>query len=214
MTIISPSILSCDWGNFSKEIKDVTKAGADWLHLDIMDGNFVPPITFGEGIVKIAKKSTSIPLDVHLMINNPENHIDSFSKAGSDYITVHIEATNHVHRLIQQIKENNVKAGISLNPGTPISAIEEIIEEVDLILVMSVNPGWGGQKFIKNSLKKIKSISKLIKKTKKPIILEVDGGVNQTTSKEIIKKGATALVSGSYIFHSKDYKQAIDSLRK
>ncbi len=211
--IIAPSILAANWGMFAEEIKNVSDQGADWIHIDVMDGHFVPPITFGPNVVEVAKRVTTLPLDVHLMIEKPENKIESFIKAGANRITVHYETCPHLHRMVEMIHQLGAKAGVAINPGTPASHLEAIIGEIDLVLLMSVNPGWGGQKFIKSSLQKIISVSELIKKSGKPVHLQVDGGINEQTCKEVVKAGADVLVAGTYIFGHSSYRQAIESLR-
>lgn len=210
--LVAPSLLAANWASLESEVKSVEEAGADMLHLDVMDGSFVPPISFGQDFVRTVKKFSKVPLDVHLMINNPEAHALSFIEAGADILTFHVEATNHPHRLIQFIKENKCKAGIALNPGTSISLIDECIQYADLILVMTVNPGWGGQKFIPEMLDKIKAVSEHSKR-RKDTFIQVDGGINNTTSKECLKAGANLLVAGTAIFSSSDYNSAVKSLR-
>ena len=212
-TIIAPSILSADFGHLNEEIVAAAKASADWIHLDIMDGHFVPTITFGPGVVAAARKVTTLPLDAHLMVTNPEDQIEPLAKAGADIITIHVEATSHLHRLLQRIHELGKKAGVALNPATAISTLENIISDVEMVLLMTVNPGWGGQKYIETMDSKIKSVAELIKATGKKIDLQVDGGINNETTKRVKALGANVLVSGSYIFESNDYKQRIDSLR-
>lgn len=211
MKIIAPSILASDWGKLSEEITAVEKAGADWLHLDVMDGQFVPPITFGPKLVKASKDASSLPIDVHLMIVEPENHIADFAKAGADYISVHQETCPHLHRIVQSIKELGVKAGVALNPATPLETVLPVIEEIDLLLLMSVNPGWGGQAFIQSTAKKLDEAKDLINKYKPEIKLEVDGGINAETAK--LAKSADVLVAGTYVFGSKDYKGAIAAIK-
>ncbi len=211
--IIAPSILAADFGNLAAEIKSVEDAGADWIHVDIMDGTFVPPITFGDNIIKLASKITKLPLDVHLMIANPENHIESFAKAGSSRITIHQEASPHLHRTLGQINRLGIKSGVVINPATPIESIYDVLDLVDLVLIMTVNPGWGGQKFIEHCLTKIEKLNSEISKTSKDIHIQVDGGVNQETAKLCIQAGANVLVAGSYIFSNTDRKTAIQTLR-
>ncbi|WP_157146569.1 ribulose-phosphate 3-epimerase [Brachyspira pilosicoli] len=209
--IIAPSILTASFANLESTIKELEEAGADYLHLDIMDGSFVPQITFGSKIVSDIKKITSLPLDVHLMIVSPEKHIDDFAKAGADIISVHYEGNIHLHKLIMQIKSHNVKAGIVLNPHTRVDVIEPLIDDIDNVLIMSVNPGFGGQKFIINSIKKIEETKKLI--GQREIIISVDGGINLNTCSDVIKAGANLLVAGSAIIDSKDKKETIKQLR-
>ena len=209
--IIAPSILTASFANLESTIKELEEAGADYLHLDIMDGSFVPQITFGSKIVSDIKKITSLPLDVHLMIVSPEKHIDDFAKAGADIISVHYEGNIHLHKLIMQIKSHNIKAGIVLNPHTRVDVIEPLIDDIDNVLIMSVNPGFGGQKFITNSIKKIEETKKLI--GQREIIISVDGGINLNTCSDVIKAGANLLVAGSAIIDSKDKKETIKQLR-
>ena len=209
--IIAPSILTASFANLESTIKELEEAGADCLHLDIMDGSFVPQITFGSKIVSDIKKITSLPLDVHLMIVSPEKHIDDFAKAGADIISVHYEGNIHLHKLIMQIKSHNIKAGIVLNPHTRVDVIEPLIDDIDNVLIMSVNPGFGGQKFITNSIKKIEETKKLI--GQREIIISVDGGINLNTCSDVIKAGANLLVAGSAIIDSKDKKETINKLR-
>ena len=209
--IIAPSILTASFANLESTIKELEEAGADCLHLDIMDGSFVPQITFGSKIVSDIKKITSLPLDVHLMIVSPEKHIDDFAKAGADIISVHYEGNIHLHRLIMQIKNHNIKAGVVLNPHTRVDVIEPLIDDIDNVLIMSVNPGFGGQKFIRNSIKKIEETKKLI--GQREIIISVDGGINLNTCSDVIKAGANLLVAGSAIIDSKYKKETINKLR-
>ena len=209
--LIAPSILTASFSNLENTIKELEEAGSDYLHLDIMDGVFVPQITFGVKIVSDIKKISKIPLDAHLMIVNPEKHIDDFAKAGCDIISVHFEGNIHIHRILHQIKSHNIKAGIVLNPHTRADVIEPIIDDIDYVLVMSVNPGFGGQKFIESSIQKIKEIRKLI--DNRNIILAVDGGVNFNTCDKVIEAGANFLVAGSAIIDSDNKKDTINKLR-
>ncbi len=204
MAKIAPSLLSADFANLTEEIKKVENGGADYLHLDIMDGIFVPNITFGPPVIKSLKKVTNIPFDVHLMIDRPERFIKDFVDAGADILTVHQEASTHLHRTIQEIKSYGIKAGVSLNPSTPLNVLDYIIEDLDLILIMTVNPGFGGQSFIPAMVDKIKSLRKIIDDRNLDIILEVDGGVKLSNAKELVDIGVDLLVAGSDIFGAKD----------
>jgi ribulose-phosphate 3-epimerase len=210
---IAPSILSADFAKLGEEIKNVEQAGADYIHIDVMDGHFVPNITIGPLIVEAVRPVTSLPLDVHLMIEQPDHYIESFANAGADIISVHVEACKHLHRTIQYIKSQGVKAGVVLNPATPAEMIQPILEDVDLVLVMTVNPGFGGQQFIHSTLSKIKKISSWIKDRELDVELEVDGGVNSETAKLCVEAGATVLVAGSAIFNAEDRLKAIQALK-
>lgn len=210
MTIISPSLLSANLASISSELRNLEKAGADMIHVDVMDGNFVPNITFGPIIVSTIKENCSLPIDVHLMIEQPEKWIHQFAKAGADILTIHPESTKHLDRTIDEIKSYGIKAGISLLPTTSINILEYIIDKIDLILVMTVNPGFSGQKFMHNQLKKISAISQLTKGT--DVILAVDGGINDETAKLCTQGGANMLISGNYIF-SGNYKERIKKLK-
>ncbi|MCG8617349.1 MAG: ribulose-phosphate 3-epimerase [Desulfobacterales bacterium] len=213
MGIIAPSILSADFTCLGDELKAVEEAGADWIHIDVMDGQFVPNITYGPIIVEACKRVSGLALDVHLMIEKPDLMIPEFAKAGADYISVHAEACTHLHRSLQLIKSFDVKAGVALNPATPIAGLEYIIDQLDFVLVMSVNPGFGGQKFIESSVEKIKSLSELLKAHGSDAIIQVDGGVNMDTIKTVHDAGATSFVAGSAIFNTPDYTQTIAALR-
>lgn len=214
MIKIAPSILSADFAKLGEEIYNIEKAGADYIHIDVMDGSFVPNITIGNEVVKSLRQKTQLPFDVHLMINNPDNHIKAFAEAGSDLITIHAEASIHLDRSLALIKSFNKKVGVSLVPSTHEDCLDYILEKLDLILVMTVNPGFGGQKFLSSQLKKIENIRKKIEKLGKKIELEVDGGINDQTARIAVEAGADVLVSGSYIFGSGNYQQAIQNLRK
>jgi len=213
MKLIAPSILSADGGKLGEEIAAVEKAGADWIHLDVMDGHFVPNITMGPAIIASLRKTTGLPFDVHLMIKNPDNYVESFAAAGADYITVHVEATSHLHRTVELIKKAGKKAGLSVNPATPLCSVEEILPDIDLLLIMSVNPGFGGQKFIQSSLAKIKRASAMIAKLSPRTLLEVDGGVNLQNIGSIAQAGTDVLVAGAAVFGTTDYAQTIASLK-
>lgn len=210
---IAPSILSADFARLADEVSAVERAGADFLHVDVMDGHFVPNLTVGPPIIASLKKVTRLPLDVHLMITNADAFIPEFVDAGADYLTVHVEACPHLHRTIQSIKERGIKAGVTLNPATPIASLQEILGDVDLVLIMSVNPGFGGQKFIPSVLKKIADTRVLLDKIKSQALLEVDGGVKVDNTREIVAAGATVLVAGSAIFSRHDYTATIAAMR-
>ena len=200
MPVISPSILSADFAKLGEEVRAIDEAGADWIHVDVMDGHFVPNITIGPGVVKALRPHSAKPFDVHLMISPIDNFLDAFAEAGADIITVHPEAGPHLHRTIQRIKGLGKKAGVSLNPATPAKMLDYVLDEIDLVLVMSVNPGFGGQKFITNQLKKIEAIANRIAKEGLKVEVEVDGGIDAETAKQAVSAGATALVAGTAAF--------------
>jgi len=214
MGIIAPSILSADFTRLSEELIHIEQAGADWIHIDVMDGQFVPNITYGPIIVAACKRTSRLVLDVHLMIENPDLIIPEFARAGASYISVHQEACPHLHRSLQLIKSFGVKAGVALNPATPLSSIEWIVDQLDFVLIMSVNPGFGGQKFIESSIQKIKTLSRLLKEKNSNAIIQVDGGINKNTINAVSRAGATAFVAGSAIFNTQDYKKTILTLRQ
>ena len=213
MQKIAPSILSADGSRLGEEIAAVEAAGADLLHIDIMDGHFVPNLTIGPGLVASLRKRTRIPFDVHLMIENPERYIDDFAKAGSDWITVHVEAAVHLHRLVALIREKGVRAGVSLNPATPLSLVEPILPEIDLLLVMTVNPGFGGQKFIGGMLSKIAQAKRMTREIAPEVLIEVDGGVTLKNIRSIADAGADILVAGSSVFGSGNYRETIGAMK-
>jgi ribulose-phosphate 3-epimerase len=214
MERIAPSILSADFTKLGEEIKAVEKAGADYIHIDVMDGHFVPNITVGPMIVKAARKATDLPLDVHLMIENPERYIDDFVKAGSDVITVHVETVTHLHRVLGVIKDAGIKAGASLNPATPLSSIEHVLKHLDMVVLMTVNPGFGGQSFIPEVLPKIEELRKVIDQKGMEIDIEVDGGINVKNIAQVAQAGANVFVAGNAIFASQDYAETISMMRK
>jgi ribulose-phosphate 3-epimerase len=209
--LIAPSLLSADFSRLGEEVKDVTHGGADWLHVDVMDGHFVPNLTFGPLIVKALKPLTRLPLDCHLMVTEPERWVEPFAQAGASVITVHAEATFHLHRLLGQIREAGCKAGVSLNPASPLSLIEDILDDVDLVLIMSVNPGFGGQSFIESSLSKLSRLATL--RGNRPFLIEVDGGVNAKNIGALRKAGADVFVAGSAVFAASDRRAAIEKLK-
>lgn len=211
--IISPSVLSCDFANIQRDVEMINASNADWFHVDVMDGVFVPNISFGFPVVSAIKKHATKPLDVHLMIANPDQYIQDFKNAGADWLTVHYEACTHLHRTIQVIKSLDMKAGVALNPHTPVHLLEDILPELDLVLIMSVNPGFGGQKFLPAAIKKVSQLKALIEKTGSNALIEVDGGVNLETGKQLLDAGADALVAGSFVFNSPNPTATIDELK-
>lgn len=212
--LISPSLLSCDFSRLAEEVRAVEAAGADWIHVDVMDGRFVPNITIGPVVVQAIKRVATRPLDTHLMIVEPERYLEAFAKAGSDLLTVHVEVSPHLHRTLQHIRQVGARPSVVLNPSTPLSAVEEVLGEVDMVLLMSVNPGFGGQEFIESTVDKVRRLRAMLDaRGLNNVEIEVDGGINAETAQRVVEAGATVLVAGSYVFGSKDYAQAIRSLR-
>jgi ribulose-phosphate 3-epimerase len=214
MKKIAPSILSADFAKLGQEIAAVEKGGADWIHVDVMDGHFVPNITIGPPVVKSLRNATKLPLDVHLMIENPEKYIPDFRKAGADWISIHPESTPHLQRALAMIRELGAKAAVSLNPATPLYVLDHVWNDLDMILLMTVNPGFGGQKFIPEMKKKIQSVKKKIERENPNILLEVDGGVNIENIGELASLGVDVFVAGSAVFESKDYGHTISTMKK
>ena len=214
MALLAPSLLSADFVRLAEEIARVEAAGADWLHLDIMDGHFVPNLTFGPPVVAAIRKISKLPLDVHLMVSNPAALVEQFAEAGANYLTVHVETEPHLHRLVNRIRELGVKPAVTLNPATSVDLLDEILSEVDMVLVMSVNPGFGGQKFIPASLDKIRRLRQKLKRLDRQVLIEVDGGVNQETAPQLIEAGVDVLVAGSAVFGSADMKTTIAALKQ
>ncbi len=212
--LIAPSILAADFANLSKDIELVNNSNADWFHLDVMDGEFVPNISFGLPVIEAIKRHAKKTLDVHLMIIQPDRYISAFKKAGADVLTVHYEACPHLHRTIQAIQAEGMKAGVALNPHTPVSVLEDVIQDIDVVLIMSVNPGFGGQKFIEKTYDKIKKLKALIQSSGSSAIIEIDGGVGLGNYKQLVECGADVLVAGNSVFAAKDPLQAITELKK
>jgi ribulose-phosphate 3-epimerase len=211
--IIAPSILAADFANLQRDIEMVNESQADWFHIDIMDGVFVPNISYGMPVLEAINRYAQKPLDVHLMIVDPDRYISTFKKLGSKILTVHFEACTHLHRTIQAIKQEGMKAGVAINPHTPVSVLEDIIQDIDLLLIMSVNPGFGGQSFIENTYKKVMQAKELINSFNSRALIEVDGGVSTKNAKKLIEAGADALVAGSFVFNSDNPKEAISSIK-
>lgn len=211
--ILAPSLLAADFGNLQQAVEMVNASDADWFHIDIMDGVFVPNISYGMPVLSAIQKHATKPLDVHLMIVDPDRYISTFAKLGSDILTVHYEACTHLHRTLQAIKSEGMKAGVALNPHTPIALLEDIIKEVDVLLLMSVNPGFGGQSFIENTYKKVRQAKALIEQTGASTLIEIDGGVSLSNAKALVEAGADALVAGSFVFNASNPTQTIASLK-
>ncbi|MGM0897581.1 MAG: ribulose-phosphate 3-epimerase [Bacillota bacterium] len=214
MIKLAPSILAADFAKLGQEVLEVEKAGADWIHIDVMDGHFVPNITMGPIVVDALRPLTKLPLDVHLMIENPDRYIEDFAKAGADYITVHVEACPHLHRTIQLIRSFGVKPGVVLNPHTPIETIQHVLEDIDLVLFMTVNPGFGGQKFIHSVVPKVAQLAALVKEKGLPVDIQIDGGINEETIVLCAEAGANVFVAGSAIFGKEDRGQALQAIKK
>jgi len=211
--LISPSLLSADFANLQKDIEIINNSNADWFHIDVMDGRFVPNISFGFPVIKAIKKYAKKPLDVHLMIVEPDRWIKQFADVGADILTVHLEADNHIHRSVNAIKEHGMKAGVALNPHTPIHLLEDIISDLDLVLLMSVNPGYGGQKFIENSYQKIEKLKELIEQKSAKTLIEIDGGVNFSNAPLLVQAGADVLVAGNTVFGAENRVEAVARLK-
>ncbi len=210
----APSILSADFGRLAEEVKAVAQAGADVIHIDVMDGHFVPNLTIGPLVVKAIRQVTDLPFDVHLMIEEPDRYLEAFAQAGADWISVHVEACPHLHRTVTRIRELGKKAGVAINPATPLETLDYILEEIDFVLVMSVNPGFGGQKFILSALRKIRTLKEILRDRGLEIPIEVDGGVNLQTIGEVARAGAEILVAGSAVFGTPDYAETLKALRQ
>ncbi|PHR46783.1 MAG: ribulose-phosphate 3-epimerase [Fluviicola sp.] len=212
-TIVSPSILAADFANLERDVKMLNSSEADWIHIDIMDGQFVPNISFGLPVMKAIHKHAEKPLDVHLMIETPDDYIEDFKEAGAEILTVHYEVCRHLHRTLQAIKAAGMKTGVAINPHTPVDLLQDVIKDIDVVLIMSVNPGFGGQKFIPSTVDKVRKLKNLIDNKGATTIIEVDGGVNSDNAKSLVDAGASALVAGSFVFKSDDPVQTIKELR-
>lgn len=211
--LIAPSILSADFANLGKDIEMLNNSNADWIHVDVMDGRFVPNISFGFPVMEAIKPIAKKPMDVHLMILEPEKYVETFHAMGAEVISVHIEACSHLHRNLQQIKNLGIKSGVAINPHTPVSQLEDVLGDIDVVCMMSVNPGFGGQKFIENTYRKVEALKEMIINSGAPTLIEIDGGVNLDTGKKLIEAGADVLVAGSFVFNSDDPSATIDSLK-
>lgn len=214
MIKLAPSILSADFAKLLEDVKKVEKAGCEYLHIDVMDGHFVPNITLGPGIVKSLRRDVNMVFDTHLMIENPDNYIKDFVDAGSDLIVVHVEACRHLHRTIQNIKSYNVKAGVALNPATPIETIKHVLQDVDMVLIMTVNPGFGGQSFIESMIEKIKELKQIIDEKNLNVDIQVDGGIKPSNINQVVEAGANVIVAGSAIFNSENIEETVKLMRK
>jgi ribulose-phosphate 3-epimerase len=212
--LVAPSILSADFANIQRDVEMINKSEADWFHVDVMDGMFVPNISFGFPVIKAVKKYAKKPLDVHLMINDPDRYLQHFKEAGADILSVHLEACNHLHRTVQGIKALGMKAGVAINPHTSVNLLADVIADIDLVCMMSVNPGFGGQKFIENTYSKISALKELIREKKSAAQIEIDGGVDLNNYKKLIETGATVLVAGNTVFSSEDPVKTISQLKK
>jgi len=210
---VAPSILSADFGRLAEEVRAIEAAGADYVHVDVMDGRFVPNITLGPIIVEAVRRATKLPVDVHLMIVEPERYVEAFAKAGADILTVHQEVSPHLHRTLQQIRQAGAKPSVVVNPSTPVSVLEDVLGEVEMVLVMSVNPGFGGQAFIPQAVEKIRKLRRMIDERGLKVDVEVDGGINAQTARDVVAAGANVLVAGSAVFGAKDYAAAIRAIR-
>ncbi|WP_448384222.1 ribulose-phosphate 3-epimerase [Desulfosoma sp.] len=211
---LAPSILSADFGRLAEEIQAVERAGADWIHVDVMDGHFVPNITIGPDVVKAVRRATSLPMDVHLMISEPDRYLEAFVEAGADWLGVHVEACVHLHRTVQRIRELGAMAAVAVNPATPLCLVEPILPHVDMVLLMTVNPGFGGQKFIPSVLSKIRELRRWIDERSLPVLLQVDGGVSVDTVDDLVEAGVDVFVAGSAVFQGSDYRRTVGALKE